>query len=239
MHRRHVECVLSVGARFFLLLLNSEIIQRREDNHCKGRPAMKFSIEKGEFQRGLGRIQAIVEKRNTMPILANALLEVSGKKDGLTRARGHRSRGRNPQLAPVRGREAGPTHRLRAQALRDRARAPRREVHLEASSNAYLDAALRAREFTLAGTTAEEYPSLPNFAPESLIDRPGRRALRDDRAHDVRRLDRRDPVQPERRLRRADRRDRQAAHGRHRRPSPRATSIARSATALDVARDAA
>jgi len=43
---------------------------------------MKFSIERGEFQRGLGRIQSIVEKRNTMPILANALLEVSGKKEG-------------------------------------------------------------------------------------------------------------------------------------------------------------
>jgi DNA polymerase-3 subunit beta len=40
---------------------------------------MKFTIEKSEFQRGLGRIQSIVEKRNTMPILANALLEVSGK----------------------------------------------------------------------------------------------------------------------------------------------------------------
>ena len=39
---------------------------------------MKFSIPKSEFYRGLARIQSIVEKRNTMPILANVLLEVSG-----------------------------------------------------------------------------------------------------------------------------------------------------------------
>ena len=35
---------------------------------------MKLSIPKNELQRGLGRIQSIVEKRNTMPILANVLL---------------------------------------------------------------------------------------------------------------------------------------------------------------------
>ena len=34
---------------------------------------MKLSIDKPEFQKGLARIQAIVEKRNTMPILANVL----------------------------------------------------------------------------------------------------------------------------------------------------------------------
>ena len=35
---------------------------------------MKLSISKSELQRGLGRIQTIVEKRNTMPILANVHL---------------------------------------------------------------------------------------------------------------------------------------------------------------------
>ena len=38
---------------------------------------MKLSIAKNELQRGLTRIQSIVEKRNTMPILANVLLEAS------------------------------------------------------------------------------------------------------------------------------------------------------------------
>ena len=38
---------------------------------------MKLSIERSELHKGLGRLQAIVEKRNSMPILANALLEAS------------------------------------------------------------------------------------------------------------------------------------------------------------------
>ena len=42
---------------------------------------MKLSVDKNELQRGLGRIQAIVEKRNSMPILANVLLTATGKAD--------------------------------------------------------------------------------------------------------------------------------------------------------------
>ena len=38
---------------------------------------MKLVIAKAELQKGLGRIQAIVEKRNSMPILANAYLEAT------------------------------------------------------------------------------------------------------------------------------------------------------------------
>ena len=41
---------------------------------------MKFSIDKNELQKGLARIQSVVEKRNTMPILANVLLEASKEK---------------------------------------------------------------------------------------------------------------------------------------------------------------
>lgn len=41
---------------------------------------MKFTIDKGNFLKVLQRIQGIVEKRNTMPILANVLIEASGGK---------------------------------------------------------------------------------------------------------------------------------------------------------------
>ena len=35
---------------------------------------MKIALPRAELQRGLARVQAIVERRNSMPILANALL---------------------------------------------------------------------------------------------------------------------------------------------------------------------
>ena len=44
---------------------------------------MKLTISKSELQKGLTRIQSVVEKRNTMPILANVLLDASDKKHNL------------------------------------------------------------------------------------------------------------------------------------------------------------
>ncbi|MBI5901973.1 MAG: DNA polymerase III subunit beta, partial [Deltaproteobacteria bacterium] len=41
---------------------------------------MKFTIDKVNFIKVLQRIQGIVEKRNTMPILANVLLEASSSR---------------------------------------------------------------------------------------------------------------------------------------------------------------
>lgn len=41
---------------------------------------MKLNIDKNSFMKVLQRIQGIVEKRNTMPILANVLIEASGDK---------------------------------------------------------------------------------------------------------------------------------------------------------------
>jgi DNA polymerase-3 subunit beta len=129
---------------------------------------MKFSIERGEFQRGLGRIQSIVEKRNTMPILANALLEVTGKKEGSLELAatdlevGIRSS--HPCEVAKPGRLTVSARKLH-EIVRE---LPEEKVHLEASSNAYLTLRCARAEFTLAGTTAEEYPSLPIFAPKSL-----------------------------------------------------------------------
>jgi len=125
---------------------------------------MKFSIEKGEFQRGLGRIQSIVEKRNTMPILANAWLEVREKKGSLELAATDLEvgiRSSHPCEVAQPGRLTVSARKLH-EIVRE---LPEETVHLEASSNAYLTLRCARAEFTLAGTTAEEYPSLPNFAP--------------------------------------------------------------------------
>lgn len=45
---------------------------------------MKFTIDKGNFLKVLQRVQGIVEKRNTMPILANVLIEASQGKINIT-----------------------------------------------------------------------------------------------------------------------------------------------------------
>lgn len=41
---------------------------------------MEFTIQKGEFVRGLARVQGVVDRKSTMPILANILLSASPQK---------------------------------------------------------------------------------------------------------------------------------------------------------------
>src|SRR5207247_11337238 len=49
----------------------------------EGGRAMKIKIARDELLTGLQRVQGIVEKRNTMPVLSNILLETKQAGDGL------------------------------------------------------------------------------------------------------------------------------------------------------------
>jgi DNA polymerase-3 subunit beta len=128
---------------------------------------MKLSIAKGELQRGLGRIQSIVEKRNSMPILANVLLEAEkGAKLALAAT---------DLEVGIRGLHEAKVSKtgsvtVAAKKFFELVRElPDEAVHLEATPNAYLNIRCARAEFTLAGTAAEEYPTLPTFSPETTV----------------------------------------------------------------------
>jgi DNA polymerase-3 subunit beta len=131
---------------------------------------MKLSIEKADLQRGLARLQAIVEKRSSMPILANVLLTASGKgEDGrLELAATDLEVGiRGSQPAKVQ--KAGALT-ISARKLYDIVRElPDEPIQLEASANAYLDIRCGRARFALAGTNAEEYPSLSESSPARMV----------------------------------------------------------------------
>ena len=132
---------------------------------------MKLKITKAELHKGLGRIQAIVEKRNSMPILANVLLEAekgSGGDGSLRLAATDLEvgvRGQHPaQIEKAGGLTVG------AKKLFEIVRElPDEDVALEATANSYLDIRCARSHFTLAGTAPEEYPTLPEFAPDSTV----------------------------------------------------------------------
>ena len=134
---------------------------------------MKFSIHKAEFQRGLGRIQSIVEKRNTMPILANALLEVGGKgEDGTLEIAATDLEVGIRSCHACKTEKAGSVT-VSARKLHEIVRElPDEMIDLETSSNAYLTLRCARSEFTLAGTTAEEYPTLSTVSPGDLVTLP-------------------------------------------------------------------
>jgi DNA polymerase III subunit beta len=131
---------------------------------------MKFTITKTELQRGLARIQSIVEKRNTMPILANVLIEVAGTHDNSKLELSATDlevgiRSAHPCVADGSGSVTASAKKL-YEIVRE---LPDEPVHIEVTSNAYLTIRCARAEFTLAGTTADEYPTLPAFSSKQMV----------------------------------------------------------------------
>lgn len=131
---------------------------------------MKLSIEKPELLRGLGRIQAIVEKRNSMPILANVLIGADSKaKDAkLTLIATDLEVGvRSEHVAAI---EKTGSLTVSAKKFYEIVRElPEETIQLAATANSYLSIICGRSKFTLAGTAAEEYPSFPEFKPEKTV----------------------------------------------------------------------
>ncbi|MDH5306033.1 MAG: DNA polymerase III subunit beta [Myxococcales bacterium] len=130
---------------------------------------MKFTITRSQLQRGLARIQSIVEKRNTMPILANVLIEVSGSEDAGQMELSATDlevgiRSTHPCTTFESGSVTASAKKL-YEIVRELADEP---IQIQISSNAYLTIRCARAEFTLAGTTADEYPTLPGFTSKKM-----------------------------------------------------------------------
>jgi len=131
---------------------------------------MNLSIKKSDFQRGLARIQSIVEKRNSMPILSNVRLEAVQEKSAgwLKLAATDLEVGIHSRHEASVKKPGGVT--VAARKLHEIIRElPDEEVHLATTDNNYLEVQCARSQFTLAGTAVEEYPTLPGAAPKKLI----------------------------------------------------------------------
>jgi len=131
---------------------------------------MKLVIGKTELQKGLGRIQAIVEKRNSMPILANAFLEARSGKGG-----GQLEIAATDLEVGIRGTHEAQVDEpgsltVSAKKLFEVVRElPDEPLSLRTTANSYLEVTCARSRFTLAGTAGEEYPTLPAPAETSLV----------------------------------------------------------------------
>jgi DNA polymerase-3 subunit beta len=133
---------------------------------------MKLTIPRSELHRGLSRLQAIVEKRNSMPILANALLRATkGDRSQLEIAATDLEVG----LRGTHGADVSKAGSLTVSArkLFEIVRElPDEPVSLAATSNSYLEIQCNRVRFTLAGTAAEEFPTLPEVSPAAVVRLP-------------------------------------------------------------------
>ena len=122
---------------------------------------MKLTIERGALLKALGHIQSVVERRNTIPILANVLLEASKGKLALTATDMDLA---IVESAPAEVAKAG-TITVQAHTLYDIARKlpEGSQVGLEGGSDAKGgQVSLRAGRstFTLASLPAEDFPKM-------------------------------------------------------------------------------
>ncbi|MGF1509016.1 MAG: DNA polymerase III subunit beta [Myxococcota bacterium] len=122
---------------------------------------MQFSIRVPDLAKALQRVQGIVEKKTTMPILGNALLETRGQDQlvvsatdleiGLT---GH---------YPARVETEGAVT-LGAKALYDIVRSlPESEAQIEKAPNHFVEVRCGKVKYRLLGLPADNFPSLPRF----------------------------------------------------------------------------
>src|SRR5215475_1187109 len=134
---------------------------------------MKIVIGKGELLRGLGRIQSIVEKRNTMPILAN--VHIDARKDGKEAQVELGATDLEVGIRSIHPADVKKPGRVTASAkklyeiLRE---LPDEPVQLEATPNSYVALRCARAAFDLAGNAAEEYPELPTLVPGETVPLP-------------------------------------------------------------------
>lgn len=127
---------------------------------------MNIALPKSELQQGLGRVQAIVERRNSMPILANVLL--SGTEDNHLEIIATDLEVGLRSLHSADVKTAGSVTVSARKLFEIIRELPDETVTLNGQDNGYLEIRCARSRFVLTGTAAEEYPSLPELSPGEM-----------------------------------------------------------------------
>jgi len=127
---------------------------------------MKLKIKKDEILKGLQRIQGVVEKKNTMPILSNMLLiaDDSGVEIVAT----------DLEIG-LRGRYAAEVEKpgavtVSAKKMYEIVRElPADDIQIKVEENNWVKIQSGHSQFKLVGLPRDEYPALPDVAEEGMI----------------------------------------------------------------------
>jgi DNA polymerase-3 subunit beta len=127
---------------------------------------MKLKIKKEEILKGLQRIQGVVEKKNTMPILSNMLLTAEGK--GIEIVATDLEIGlRGSYAAEV---EKPGSVTVSAKKMYEIVRElPDEDIQIRVEENNWVKIQSGHSQFKLVGLPKDEYPALPDVAEEGMI----------------------------------------------------------------------
>jgi DNA polymerase-3 subunit beta len=129
---------------------------------------MELTIRVPELVKALQRVQGIVEKKSTMPILANVLIKAKGK-DRITVSATDLEVGLTGDYEAKVTKAGAMT--LGAKALYDIVRAlPEENVTLKQGANHWVDIACGKVRYRVVGMQAETFPTLPTFESVSFFE---------------------------------------------------------------------
>lgn len=127
---------------------------------------MQFSIEKEVFLKALARIQGIVEKRNTIPILANVLIEAVEGEILLTATDlevGMRA------AYPAQVNKPGKVTVAAKKLFEIIKELPEREISFQARENCWIEIRCGKALFNIVGLSPEEFPYFPYPEKEQFV----------------------------------------------------------------------
>ena len=126
---------------------------------------MEFTVTKDVFNKGIGRTQSIVEKKTTLPILSNVLIEA--KEDFIDIIATDLEVGTKGRYEASVKEEGSIT--IGAKKLFEIVRElPDEEIHFKAMDNNWAKVTCGNAEFQLVGLSAGDFPILPSFEEEDF-----------------------------------------------------------------------
>ncbi len=126
---------------------------------------MEFRINKKDFLKGLAMVQTIVERRSTIPILSNILIQTAEEGITLTATDLETAiKGWFPASVSVEG-QASVSARKLFEIVRELHES---EIHLQKKENNWVTLISEKSVFNIAGINPEEFPPLPKFREEDF-----------------------------------------------------------------------
>ena len=127
---------------------------------------MQFTIEKEVFLKGLARVQGIVEKKNTIPILANVLIEAS--EEGISLTATDLEVGMKafyPANPKIPGKITVSAKKL-FEIIKE---LPDKEIIFSTKENCWIEIRCDKSVFNIVGLSSEEFPYFPYPQQENFI----------------------------------------------------------------------
>jgi DNA polymerase-3 subunit beta len=127
---------------------------------------MHFSIEKEVFLKGLARVQGIVEKKNTIPILSNVLIEAVDGEIHLTATDLEVGmKATYPAAVSTSGKITVSAKKL-YEIIKE---LPEKEIDFHAKENCWIEIRCGKAFFNIVGLSADEFPYFPSFQEEQFF----------------------------------------------------------------------